>query len=502
MIQIVSKMQKPYEKQTCQHCGIGHYIIDSSCGDWWARCNECSALLFCYDPMPHQYQFHEDPHKIRAFFGGFGSAKTSTCAAEFIRLALDTPNGTGLIGAASLPQLEQTAKKDFMSMLHPSFIENYSIQKNYIDLANGYRVLFRPLDDEGKARSLNLCHVWVEEASEVNFDYIVQLQTRLRNHATNRHKMILSSNPDLGHVRTEILLKADKIFGAERQYYVPDEDRNQDIAVHIASTRLNKYLPPDYYYSTARGKPKWWVERYLNASFDYAEGAVYQDFGDHIVEPFAIPQHWERMGGADFGIRDATVLLMAAIDPKTGIAYIYDEHYKSNMSLPENAKVMKSMIEKVPYGKLRFLVGDPAGKRRSMNDLRSIFDHYAEYGIWFKEGNNRIDAGIVKVQAYFSLKRLKVFSSCANTIKEGLNYKYKPEELDSRKNPDNKPIDKDNHAMDSLRYLINELPDNPDLLKHASYASRNFVKKEQEGIPFELQTSNKQPVNHNAWLYY
>lgn len=445
-----SLMQKPFLNKQCNHCKIGHYVEDGQTGDWWLRCNECNAILFCYNPMPHQAQFHADGHKFKAFFGGYGSAKTSTCAAEMIRLTTSTPGGTSLIGANTLPQLEQTAKKDFISMLHPSLIDNYSIQKNYIDLTNGHRILFRPLDDSGKARSLNLCYVWIEEASEVNFDYIVQLQTRLRNHATTNHQMILSSNPDLGHVRTEFLLKADKIYGSERNYYIPPEDKNPNISVHIASTRLNKYLPPDYFRTTSHGKPNWWIERYLNASFDYAEGAVYQDFGDHIVKPFKIPNHWEQMGASDFGIRDSTVLLLGAIDPDTGITYIYDEYYKSGMPIPENAKRMKTMIEKVPYGKLRFLVGDPAGKRRGNNDLRSIFDHYAEYGLWFKDGNNRIDAGIAKVNAYFSLGRLKIFSSCANTIREGLNYKYKPLEMDSQKNPDNKPIDKDNHAMDNL----------------------------------------------------
>jgi hypothetical protein len=165
---------------------------------------------------------------------------------------------------------------------------------------------------------------------------------------------------------------------------------------------------------------------------------------------------------------------------------------------------MKEMVQKVPYGKLRVLVGDPAGKRRGNNDLRSIFDHYAEYGLWFKDGNNRIDAGLAKVNAYFSLGRLKIFSSCANTIREGLNYKYKPLEMDSKKNPDDKPIDKDNHAMDSLRYLINELPDDVDQLKQKSYASRDWAGKTEDGhIPFALQTddSTKLP-GRNAWLYY
>jgi PBSX family phage terminase large subunit len=363
-----------------------------------------------------------------------------------IKLALSTPNGTSLIGAATLPQLDQTAKKDFLSMLHPSFIEDTSVQKNYVDLVNGHRILFRPLDDPGKARSLNLCYIWIEEGSEVSFDYVVQLQTRMRNHATTKHQMIISSNPDLGWVRNEFLLKADSITGSERPYFVPPDDKNPNISVHIASTRLNKYLPVDYFHSVARGKENWWIERYLNASFDYAEGSVYQTFGDHIVQPFKIPQHWERIGGSDWGIRDYTVLLMAAIDPDTGIVYIYDEYYKNNLPIPKHAEAMKEMVQKVPYGKLRALVGDPAGKRRGNNDLRSIFDHYAEYGLWFKDGNNRIDAGIAKVNAYLSLGRLKIFSNCANLIREGLNYKYKPLELDSKKNMDEKPIDKDNHA--------------------------------------------------------
>lgn len=315
--------------------------------------------------------------------------------------------------------------------------------------------------------------------------------------------MIISSNPDLGWVRNEFLLKADRIIGSDRPYFVPEEDKNSDISVHIASTRLNKYLPADYFVSTARGKPHWWVERFLNASFDYAEGAVYQDFGDHVVKPFKIPQHWDRLGGADFGIRDHTVLLMAAIDPETGIVYLYEEYYKNNRPIPENAKHMLEMVKAVPYGKLRTLVGDPAGKRRGNNDLRSIFDHYAEYGLWFKDGNNRIDAGIAKVQAYFSLGRLKVFSSCANTIREGLNYKYKPVEMDAKVNLDEKPIDKDNHAMDSLRYLVNELPDDVDNLKQKSYKYKDWAGKIEDGkIPWALQAEEKQPTGRSEWLYY
>lgn len=421
-----------------------------------------------------------------------------------IKLTLDTPNGTSLIGANTLPQLEQTAKKDFLAMLHPKLVESISVQKNYADLVNGHRILFRPLDDEGKARSLNLCFVWVEEASEVNFDYIIQLQTRLRNHATENHQMLLSSNPDLGHVRTEFLLKADKIHGAERPYYVPEDDKNPNISVHIASTKLNKHLPPDYYMSTARGKPAWWIARYLDASFDYAEGAVYKDFGDHIVDPFPIPSHWQRIGGADFGIQDPTVLVMGAIDPDEGVVYVYDEYYNNQLTVPGHAKNMKEILEPIPYGGIKGLIADPAGKRRNINDHRSLFDHYSEYGIHFREGNNRIDAGIAKVAAYFALGRLKVFRTCAHTIREHLNYKYKPMEMDSKKNADEKPLDKDDHTCDALRYLINELPDDPNNLKAKYYKPGTFNGKKDSTLPYALQAEEKVNYAKDAWysVYY
>jgi phage terminase large subunit len=95
-------------------------------------------------------KFHADPAKYRLYAGGYGSGKTTTAAAEMIKLILETPKGTSLIGAATYNQLEQTAQKTFLEMMPEEFIASRSIQKNYVELINGHRVLFRSLDDEGK----------------------------------------------------------------------------------------------------------------------------------------------------------------------------------------------------------------------------------------------------------------------------------------------------------------------------------------------------------------
>jgi phage terminase large subunit len=372
-------------------------------------------------------------------------------------------------------------------MMPSEFIKDVQKQKNYVDLVNGHRILFRPLDDEGKARSLNLCYFWIEEASEIAYDYFVQLQTRLRNHATTKHRGILSSNPELNWIRNEFLLKSHRIYNAERKYHI--EEVNPNFSTHIAPTRLNTYLPPTFREDVSRGKPFWWTARYLDGSFEFSDGAVYPSFSQHIVEHFDIPDHWERLAGADFGLRDPSVMLMAAIDPKDGVVYIYKEHYENDKPVPHHAKKMRAMLDDVPLGLLRQPVADPSGKKQNINDRRSLFDHYAEYGIFFKPGNNRIRDGIMKVYSYFELGRLKIFNTCTNTIREGINYKYETQELDSKKNFNENPIDKENHAMDTIRYIIQELPDNPDTLKNKSYGLNdiNYGKIKSETVPFELQ---------------
>jgi PBSX family phage terminase large subunit len=495
---------------TCRDCKRGRYGPTDTENEWWVKCKECTALLFCYVPMDHQFDFHMDNHKFRMWAGGFGSAKTSTCGAEMIRHFLETPNGQSLVGAQTYTQLEETAKKQILDMVPEELREEYLIQKQKLILKNGHTVLFRSFDDEGKLRSLNLTAWWIEESSEVSYDVFSQLQTRLRNHATKKHMGILSTNPDLGWIRGEFLLKSSNITGATELYHQAPDDINPDLSTHIAATSLNTYLPDDFYDSVARNKPEWYIKRYLEGSFSFTEGAVYPTFSKHIVdmEPEDIRDSvrkygWRVYSGADWGLRDPTVMLLAAVDPKTGTVYVYDEHYEANKPIKHHAKIMNGKLEHIPFGSLMRMVGDPSGARRNMNDKRSIFDHYAEYGLFWQPGNNRIEPGIQKVFSYFDMGKLKILKSCVNTITEGVSYKYKPQELDAKKNLDEKPEDKDNHAMDTLRYIVQELPDDPDQLINPSYGEPVGNGVDESHLPYALRSDDDPYASESdAFMYY
>jgi hypothetical protein len=95
------------------------------------------------------------------------------------------------------------------------------------------------------------------------------------------------------------------------------------------------------------------------------------------------------------------------------------------------------------------------------------------------------------VFTYFSLGKLKVMSNCINTIREGREYKYKESDLDQVKNRGEKPVDANNHAMDALRYLMAELPDDPEKMVSEVYnqindsgynPERNFPKALQDDV--------------------
>jgi hypothetical protein len=60
------------------------------------------------------------------------------------------------------------------------------------------------------------------------------------------------------------------------------------------------------------------------------------------------------------------------------------------------------------------------------------------------------------------------------------------------------------HNCDSLRYLINELPDDPERLKTKAYAPGTRVKDAESHLPYALQSPKNNTYGKNDWYskYY
>ena len=184
-------------KLRCPRCGAPLVQTEAMSGapsEFWLECTKCNAYVNTYKPQPHQEAVHRDPHLYVGNFGGYGTGKTLTSRQEIYKHCFLTPNANVLVCANIAAQYEQTIKRDIENDLPKRFVKHVSIQKGYIDLINGARIMFRPLDDVDKLRSLNLSMFVMVEASEIDPEAFQQLKTRLRNLAASKPKKDMAGN--------------------------------------------------------------------------------------------------------------------------------------------------------------------------------------------------------------------------------------------------------------------------------------------------------------------
>jgi hypothetical protein len=180
-----------------------------------------------------------------------------------------------------------------------------------------------------------------------------------------------------------------------------------------------------------------WIRQEYECSFEARQGLVYPDF------PLALDQtspagpladeNGRRAGGIDFGFRNPFAAIWGFVD-RQDVLYILGEVYKCQASL-------NTLAELLPRGVTWY--ADPAGARE-IAELRAA-GHVVLPGI------NKLRIGIQAVTARLRTGRLKVNQrNCPNLVQEARLYRY---EQDSGEDP----IDRDNHALAALRYLVSRL---------------------------------------------
>ncbi len=509
-----------YNQKRCPRCnsilGPTTSISGAPSTDWLECTNgACNTFVDTYHPMPHQTSVHEDAHRVIGNFGSYGTGKTKTSEKEIEKHIFITPNANILLGANITSQYEQTLLRDFEKSLPEAFMEGRSQQKGYIDFINGARLMLRPFDDPDKLRSNNYSLVVMLEASEINADAFHQLKTRLRNTAAtcvdgkniyDWRKLICESNPDSGWIRTDVLLVSEQIIQHGR-FADEDYSKQQDplsidnsISTHIASTDVNHFLPPDYIQVNAKNKPDWWVKRFLYGSFLFAEGLVYPNAMNCVVKtprdaegkpltPRHFP-HWKVLVAHDYGLMDEATFVYAAIDTKRNKLILYKCDHTNNAPLKDLVKLFRIGTADIAFGQLYTTpIIDPKNNKRDY-DKKDLISHYQDYGITFKPGHVNVDARIIRLNDYIESGQLEIWDCCEYIISELREYKFKTKTLDDKDNK-NKPVDKDNHAINALEWICMELPANPKSLILTGY--------DEYGRPIASETEKMLQKQEKLW---
>jgi hypothetical protein len=104
---------------------------------------------------------------------------------------------------------------------------------------------------------------------------------------------------------------------------------------------------------------------------------------------------------------------------------------------------------------------DPSVRRRNDRDGTAYAQYFKNIsGITLEPGNNDILYGIEKVRDYMFSGKLKFFNDLEALIDEASRYIYT--NSFTNKNTNDKPVDKNNHLLDALRYVVARLPKDPN----------------------------------------
>lgn len=489
-------------KYKCPNCGAGEITIDKTSKHQYGYCDTCAAAYIHYIPLEHQIDVHKSKAPLKLLIGGMGSAKSRAGVIEIIDHVLSVPNGRTVIMAQTLTQLSKAIMPIFDTYLPRRFVKKWTDTKAQIgiELNNGHEIIGMPSDDEEKLRSMDITAFLIEEASGVKPEVYEECIRRSRNTAgiidgKPHYLGLIISNPAQGFIRN-LLFTASKIYGSKSIKATVDmykdriKDPNPDLEAFLSSSRDNSYLPKGFIEKVVNSLTPQQARLYVDCIIEYAEGAVYPNFLELLEDDFEIPRHWKRWMAHDPGINDPAACLVAAQDPDTGILHFYKEYYKKDQVITQVGRAIKEMISDIPQGMLNMPLIDPSANKRNQINARTYKQQMQiEHDLIFKDANNRLEDGIAKTRDMMYNGKIKFFRSLKETITEGCEYRYPNEqERKANRNLGDIPIDKNNHLMDCLRYICQDVPYEYTNLKNMSYSG---IKKFFENMGFTANINNK-----------
>jgi hypothetical protein len=150
--------------------------------------------------------------------------------------------------------------------------------------------------------------------------------------------------------------------------------------------------------------------------------------------------------------------VQAAIRPSDGKIFVYGDYFVKEMPVSHHAQQIKRLVKGLEF--LYAIQADPSVNNRSDRDGLSYKDYFYKLsGVSLAQANNDIMYGIEKVRDYMVSGNLFFFNDLEHIKFEAKSYQFRKSE---RRNSNETPIDKNNHLMDAMRYMIAKLPQDPN----------------------------------------
>jgi len=476
-----------------------------------------------------QDRFLKSKGKIQLYGGGFANGKTSGACIKCIQIAKDYPGANILMARSTYPKLNDTLRKEFLKWCPPDWIESFpksANASNMCTLKNGTTINFRYIAQQGKignesttsnllSATYDLIIVDQMEDPEIVHKDFLDLLGRLRGMAryigddpdmprTGPRWFIITTNPTRNWVYRELVRPIhDYNNGTMNEKLLCETDNTGKILIgenrlptpmislYEGSTYENQEnLEPDYIQTLEASYKGQMRSRFLMGEWASYEGLVYPSFNEdiHVLSHNTIVDYYERLSmvtdsltileGYDYGMAVPYCYLCGFCD-NYGNVFLLDGEYQKEYLIDDQIKDIKAHRENYRIANNMILSDPDIFRRKAVGKKlvgKSISDMFLEDGLVCTRGNNDISNGIVKVSQYlapvknhqnpitgeWNAPHLYVSDKLEWWINEISDYYWQKspsgEQID-------KPVDKDDHAMDTTKYMLSHRPNISTLIK-------------------------------------
>ncbi len=430
---------------------------------------------FTFRGVNREFYRSRDLEILNAAAAGTGK---SICALVKVLTLLEKYHGCrGLFCRGTRSSLTQsglvTWEQEVLGEDHPILTGNpvtRRVRQSYV-FPNRSELVVAGLDDPGKTLSTQYDFIYVQECTEEGVTLAVYetLLRCLRNgkmvkNGRRWHQIMMDCNPT---TPTHWLYKR-QLSGKLKMFSSTHKDNPL-----YWSKKQNDYTDAgrDYIEGTLARMTGARRARFYLGQWQAAEGLVYDAYRPeiHNLPPgWEPPKGWKRVWAIDWGFTNPTALLMIAYDGD-GRAYVYKEYYQTHRRAEEVARWAKAEVESGRESLPEVVVCDHDP------ECAASFRQYGPPGIGLKLADKTDKSGGIEAtqerldDAGDGRPRLFFLPGMlSHAPDQTLEDSGKPISLMGEiigyiwdvRNPDrlkDEPLEKDDHAMDCLRYGIREI---------------------------------------------
>ncbi|BER92697.1 PBSX family phage terminase large subunit [Atrimonas thermophila] len=353
---------------------------------------------------------------VLCVYGGAGSGKSYAVAQYLILRALEERGKHFLITRATLPSLRLSCWMLIQHLLREYGIP-HAVNKSefWIEIRDN-KLFFKSLDDPEKIKSAEFNYIWMEEATEFNYQDFLQLKLRLRRKNKLQNQIILTFNPiDAYHwLKTQLV-----------------DTPADNVAVLRTTYKENPFLSADYVQELQRLSEvdENYYRIYALGEWGILQNLIYTNWD--VVD--RVPEEVDQVVyGLDFGYNNPTALVEVRI--KENEAWVRELIYQSHLTNQDLIDLMKGL--KIGHAPV---YADSSEPQRIEELYKAGFNVYPAM--------KSVKDGIDRVKRY----KLRITKDSVNTLKEIRAYKWRE---DKEGQVLDEPVKFNDHAMDALRYAI------------------------------------------------